>query len=579
MSTPANHKDVIYIDVDDEITGIIDKVQSSKQKIVALVLPKRATVLQSVVNMKLLKRTADHTKKNVVLITSEGGLLPLAGSVGIHVARSLNSKPEVPEAPDKGDDKPEAIEEMSDDSDDDEVVKAGKPEKSVDKTKTVGELAGAAALDSELDDTIDFDDEAASADDNASDKKDKSSKEKKNKKLKIPNFNKFRLLLIIGVVALFLLGGLTYAATVVMPKAKVTIKTDSMSVNTSAVVAFKVGTGVTVDAEKGIVPAQSQETKKTMTQEVPATGQQNNGTKATGNLEMSYRDCSAPFSPPDDVAAGVGVSTGGNTFITQKKANFSPDGAGGGCVSFKANTVGIVAQTGGTKFNVSAATFTVVGRSDITAVGTASGGTDNIVKIVTQSDIDSAKQKIGQQDTEQIQQELKSALIDRDLFAVDATFTAGDPQTKLSAEANTPADKVTVTQDITYSMLGTKKEDLEKIVEYEAKKKIDTKKQTIQTFGLEDAVFGLQSKNSDGVSVTMQATALTGAEFNTATIKKQIAGKKANDAKKVIEANPGVTDVKVEYSPFWVSKIPGNVDKITVVVQEPQAKNEQPEQP
>ncbi|MBC7581656.1 hypothetical protein H7097_02175, partial [Aeromicrobium sp.] len=52
------NKETVYVDIDDEITAIIEKVRSSQQKIVALVLPKRASVLQSIVNMKLLKRTA-----------------------------------------------------------------------------------------------------------------------------------------------------------------------------------------------------------------------------------------------------------------------------------------------------------------------------------------------------------------------------------------------------------------------------------------------------------------------------------------------------------------------------------------
>src|ERR1035438_6749581 len=98
------NKDTIYIDVEDEITNIIDKLQSSKGKVVALVLPKRATVFQSIVNMKLLKRAADAQKKNAVLITSEAGLLPLAGMAGIHVAKTLNSKPEIPLAPNALDD-------------------------------------------------------------------------------------------------------------------------------------------------------------------------------------------------------------------------------------------------------------------------------------------------------------------------------------------------------------------------------------------------------------------------------------------------------------------------------------------
>src|SRR5579863_116795 len=95
--TSSNGKDVIYVDVDDEITGIIDKVASSNEKIVALVLPKRATVFQSIVNMKLLKRRADTAKKSIVLITSESGLMPLAGSVGVYVAKTLQSKPEIPD--------------------------------------------------------------------------------------------------------------------------------------------------------------------------------------------------------------------------------------------------------------------------------------------------------------------------------------------------------------------------------------------------------------------------------------------------------------------------------------------------
>ena len=75
----------------------------------ALVLPKRATVFQSVVNMKLLKRAADGEKKNAVLITSEAALLPLAGIAGLHVAKTLNSKPAIPLAPSAMNDAVDAI--------------------------------------------------------------------------------------------------------------------------------------------------------------------------------------------------------------------------------------------------------------------------------------------------------------------------------------------------------------------------------------------------------------------------------------------------------------------------------------
>src|SRR3990167_4717474 len=171
-------KDIIYIDIDDEITSIIEKVSASKHKIVALVLPKRATVLQSIVNMKLLKRRADSGGKRVVLITSEKGLLPLAGAVGLHTAKTLQSKPAVPPPPEIPDDA-EDVEE----SDTDE-------EPDIDNTKSIGELSGVAAVAASTDkvETIDIDD-AEPADATAEAKK----TTKKDKKIKIPNFNSFRM--------------------------------------------------------------------------------------------------------------------------------------------------------------------------------------------------------------------------------------------------------------------------------------------------------------------------------------------------------------------------------------------------
>ena len=139
-STQQTGKDTIYIDVDDEITTIIDKVRGSEHRIVALVLPNRATVLQSIVNMKLLKRTADEAKKHLVLITSEHSLLPLAGAVGLYVAKTLQSKPEIPMGPSGEramDDSEEAVD-MSDASNDVDL----------DKSRPVGDYAavGAAGL-------------------------------------------------------------------------------------------------------------------------------------------------------------------------------------------------------------------------------------------------------------------------------------------------------------------------------------------------------------------------------------------------------------------------------------------------
>src|ERR1044072_9196542 len=91
------NKDVIYIDVEDDITAIIGKVKDAKEKIVALVPPKRIGVLQSAVNLRLLTRAAEQNSKRLVLITSNSALVALAAAARVPVAKTLQSKPELAE--------------------------------------------------------------------------------------------------------------------------------------------------------------------------------------------------------------------------------------------------------------------------------------------------------------------------------------------------------------------------------------------------------------------------------------------------------------------------------------------------
>lgn len=580
MSSPGTNsgKDVIYIDVDDEITSIIDKVRGSKQKIVALVLPKRATVLQSIVNMKLLKRSSDEAKKNLVLITNEAGLLPLAGTVGIHVAKSLQSRPEIPDGPGNVDASTESV-------DEDEAGDTGDfipAEKSVDKNKSVGELAGAAgsaalskqADEDDLDGTINLGDE----DDDTEEGEPLPARDKpakgQNKKLKIPNFNKFRLLLALGGVVLVVLVVFLYMALSVLPKANVVIKTDSTAISSNTSLTLKVDPATGLDVKTGTMLATLQQTQKTQNQQVAATGQQNNGQKATGNIKFYNCNQADTLSGTNrTIPAGTGVTANGRTFITAQDVIVPPSHftGGGSCKNdMPSSSIGMTAQTGGTSYNQSATNYSVAGYSSITGSGTdTTGGTDDITKIVTQADIDSAKQKISAQETDPIKQGLKSSLIAKGLYAVDATFNAGSPDVKTNVNVGDKADTVTVTETITYTMLGVHEADLQKVIANDVDTKIDPNKQSILDYGLANPVFTVQSQDQNGGVVTMQAEVIAGPDLKITPIKKQVAGKKAGDAKEIIKANPGVTDVTVTYSPFWVSSIPKNTSKITITIQKP----------
>ena len=89
------NKDVIYIDVEDDITAIIGKVKDAQSKIVALVPPKRIGVLQSSVNLQLLARAATQSNKRLVLISSNSALMALAAAAKLPGANNQQSKPEL----------------------------------------------------------------------------------------------------------------------------------------------------------------------------------------------------------------------------------------------------------------------------------------------------------------------------------------------------------------------------------------------------------------------------------------------------------------------------------------------------
>jgi len=556
-------KETIYVDVDDEITAIIEKVRLAKGKVIALVLPKRAAVLQSVVNMKLLKHTADKADKNLVLITTEAGLMPLAGSVGLHVASTPTSKPSIPPAPVGPSDEPESVDEPLDivdgtaDADYD-------PSKAADKT--VGELAGGAALGGIAASSIDEDIEMGDEDEPtlAADST-KVSKPKKNKKLIVPNFDTFKKkLLLVGLVAVLLIVGGIFAF-VVLPKAAITIKTDSSTIKTNLNLALDT-TAKSVDSTNSIVPAVAQSNQKTSTQQATATGQQNNGQQASGQIKIINCSGAAVTLP-----VGASFSSSGYTFIGQNSvtvpdSNYSKTGT---CHNDGTGTVNVTALHGGAGYNLAPASYAISNNpGGLTATGSQmSGGTDNITKIVAQTDIDGATAKIKAIDTTSIKQQLISDLQAKGLQPVPTTFLASAPQITSSAQAGTAADTVTVTGVTTYTMLGVKTADLKTLVDANVTMQLEKGRQVILDDGVANAIFSEQNPaTATSASVSMTTQSVAGPQLDVAAIKKEIVGMKAGDIQALIKQTPGVTDVNVKLSPFWVSSVPSNSKKVTVQI-------------
>lgn len=552
-------KDTVYIDNDDEITSITDKVQSANSQIVALVLPKRCTVLQSTVNMKILNRGAQSAGKKVVLITSEAALMPVAGAAGVFVAKTLQSKPIVPQQLLVNDDVVDTVTE---------------DDPSIDPSKTLAELAGAAAIIDgskdnpedqpiELGDDPELKDEKAVTNNNA-----KKDPNKKNKKLSIPNFESFRVKLFLGVIVLILLVAGWYVATNVLPRAIVTVITEkntipvsmSLTANTSA---------TTIDADKKIVPAQTKTLEKTETKKFQSTGEKDAGTRASGSVYFVNCNKDDKLSDtPRTVPSGTGVSSGGLTFITQEEVVVQPSGfSGNNCKSDKPSAeVKVVASEGGDKYNVSARTYTVAGYPTMTAKDTAgmSGGTTKIVKTVSQTDCDNAKNELLNASTEPYRKELTTQLQAAGLTPVTDTFSVTSSKANCSPAVGAEAIESTASVTFKASMIGINTAGLEQLVNSEATKSIEGSQEIIDS-GVKSASLTVKERQANGdIVIDYKSDAQTGIKQDADMIAKSIAGKKRGDTQSYIRSLPGVSDVRVDYRPAWVSRTPKNVKHITV---------------
>lgn len=524
----TTEKDTIYIDIDDEITSIVEKLKNSPHKIVALVLPKRALVLQSIVNLKLLRRAANDSDKRVVLITSDPTLLSMAGAIGMYTAKNLHTKPEIPEAPD-----------VEYDIDD---VDADLEDIPLDSTKSIGELAG---------DESDL---------QSADIKDKP---KKASTKKVPNFEKFRLQLFIGIGVFIGVVMLWWWGAIIAPKAKITIESDTETLTpTINFTADKAAS--TINKTDNIVPASFAEKTQSIEQKGTATGQKDVSAKASGTVTFS-KPC-GPENPPT-IPSGTSVSAEGLTFVTQSSVTLSPV-ISNGC-KFQGSAK-VLAQNKGEQYNIEATTYTLSGFSGVTTSGSAmTGGSSKTVKVVSQQDIDTTKQKVDESSAS-VKDQLKQQLEQNGYFAIIDSFETTKDTTQVTPALDQEATEFTIKGERVYTMVGVKKDDLKQLVAQSVAKEQQGDAQQITNDGIDNAVYRVLERKPSTVKFTMQPTVTTGANIQSEAIKKDIAGKKKGDTENAIKAISGVKSVEVKYSPFWVTKTPKNVNKITIELKKAQ---------
>lgn len=532
-------KDVIYIDTEDDITSIIDKVKHASAPIVALVPPKRVGVLQSTVNLKLLHRSAESADKRIVLITNDNALVALASTLSLPVAKNLQSKPEIAPISALAVDDGDVID--GNDLPIGELAATGP----LDNAQETSEVSGKVPKDSKADfPTID---EPTSA-----------AKTPKKVKPKIPNFDSFRNRLFIfgglGVLVIaFLVWALFFAAT-----AKISISARTNLVNISRTLTLK--PEAQRDIAQGVLPSVSKQVKKTSSIDFEPTGQKQVGEKATGTIRVSKLT-------QDDyvVAAGTPITDNDSKLVYHTSSAVTIPASQPCFPSYCAQsaTVSVIAAEPGVKYNSANGAASSPGLT-VSFVNETAGGTDKVVKVVTAEDVAKAADKLSSQDANTVRDELAKQFAG-DEIVINEAYSV-EPGSPVSAPAvDQEADAAKLTRETTYTLIGIKRSDLKAIYdEYlRAQLKGDTS-QKVYKSGDEDTQFSNFQKVEGGYTVQAVGGAQVGPNIDGTKVAEDARGKRVGEVQQSIGSVQGVGNVDVSLSPFWVNRVPGDVKRIDV---------------
>lgn len=542
-------KDVIYIDVEDDVTAIIGKIKKAEEKVVALVPPKRAGALQSAVNLRLIDRMVKAEKKHLVLVTNNQALIGLAASSKIPVAKNLQTKPEVPEVP-------ALIVDDGDDIIDGASIPVGehaKTSKVVEKSTSPRSKA-IESVDVSLDKNKDEEVLPAAAVATA-------VAAKPAKKKKVPDFDSFRKKLFLAIGGGVALIALLIWMFVFAPAATVIITASTSPSPVSASV--RLGGTTPTNYEEGVVSSILREETKEATVEFEATGEKDVGQKATGSMTMTRTSIS---SNPISIPAGTRFVSGDIAFVSTEAATLEGTSVGPGGIVQDSVTVPVVAQSPGEDHNVSPRTYSASVGGFRSEGSQMTGGTTKMAKVVTAADIERARGVLIGESTDEYKEELISQFTNGEKV-IDSSFVIerGKTTSKPAVDKEAPDGKAVLSMELKMSIHAVAKAELESFLKsYLESKMDDEQRQRIFDSGAEGATIGNFREEGDSQVATINATGRIGPHIDEEAVKEEVKGLIYGEVQSLLESRSGIKEADVQFSYFWVRTVPNNTDKITV---------------
>lgn len=621
---------LIYLETDEEITDVIDKISKVEDKSVSLVIPRGSTLANSIVNLKLLVKRSKALKKEVALVTNDNIAHNLASQIGLPVYESIDDakagiaepeaeipKPSVAEKP------VAAVEEIDgikvhqydrDGSEDMEPVVEKEPEitsesedlpveENIDVIEAVRDAdenaPGAEIVEEEL---------IAEADEHPTPIPEPITEVSDYKLIKKPMrpemkqrelshgdmgsgqvFGKMRTArsrrkMIISIISGALVVLLVLGAYVALPKATVTISVVSEPFSSTADV--KVNKDATaIDTSTSTIPGKLISKEEELSKPFAASGTKNIGAKAKGKITIyNYWD-----DKTHDIASGskfltsagivfvststVTVPAGHPNIIPPSTYEINPPGT---------IDVNVEAVEVGEQGNVAASNFTItslpsVQQSKIYGKSTATmiGGTNQIVKIVVEKDIADAKVSTENELKDTIINKIKADLIESEKL-LDSAISVSATSENASAKVGDQVDTFNYAAKLKIDALVFSEDNFKEVLLESAKTKLEAGKQLV-TNNSDSVKYEVASVDVTAGTIVLKGTfdGYIADKYDTEAMKLAIKYKTTTNATKKLTSYPGVLSANISLYPRYMRSLPALAKRITIDFSYGSAKNGQ----
>jgi hypothetical protein len=344
------------------------------------------------------------------------------------------------------------------------------------------------------------------------------------------------------------------------PHATVTISAKTSNVNIERTLTLD-PTVASSDTSKLMLKPAVQQLKKAVATEFTATGTKDIGDRAKGNVTVTNSYDSDPVNVPANTTF---TAADGHKFTSSAAITVPGATVSGGSIHAGQATVSVNAADIGPDYNIAAQNYTVDGYGSLGASGDAmAGGSKQTVTIVSQDDVDKAKQQLGSQDVAAAKAELKKQF-DANTQIIEESYSADQGNPSVSPAVGEQAKTAKLTVETTYTYVGLARSDIKSMltdaINEALKEKTD--QQTYST-GENSIVFQTFEKNGNTFKSRMVTTGQIGPKIDTKQLAKQLVGKRSGEIQAIIGQISGVNNVDVNFSPFWVATAPG-ADKIDI---------------